>query len=57
MLWLGKYSLSSPRIESKLEVYWHDMILDSRDDYLRLARMWRMQFRKEDQIFMIRVVQ
>jgi hypothetical protein len=40
------------------EIHWLDMILDSGDDCLRHYRLWmqvwRMQFRQEDHIFMIR---
>jgi hypothetical protein len=42
-------------------LHWLDMILDSRDESLRLhslwMQVWRMQFRQEDHIFMIIVVQ
>jgi len=49
MLWLGRFSFPFPGIESTAEVYWSDMILDSRDDYLRIhilwMQVWRMKFR------------
>jgi hypothetical protein len=49
MLWLGQVSFPLPNMDLAGEVYWLDTILDSRDDYLRLHKlwmqMWRMNFR------------